>query len=95
MLIVGIALISLNLRPALASVGPVAGLIASDTGLSHAAVGLLTTIPLLAFGVVSTLTPYLTGRLGFGGTMTLGLALLAGGTALRAAPAVSLLYGGT
>lgn len=95
LLVAGILLIALNLRPALAGVGPLVGDIRHATGLSNTALGLLTTLPLLAFGVVSMLTPLVTRRLGIEGALTAALLLLAAGTGLRALPEVGFLFGGT
>ena len=95
LLIAGIVLIALNLRPTLAALGPLVSDIRLDTGLSNAALGLLTTLPLLAFGVVSTLTSLLTRRWGLEGTLGFALLLLAAGTLLRVIPTVPALFGGT
>lgn len=48
-----IILISINLRAPITSVGPIANLLQEYYGLSAAQAGLLTSIPLLAFGIVS------------------------------------------
>lgn len=95
LLISGIVLIALNLRPALASVGPLIGAIRDTTGLSNTMLGLLTTLPLLAFGVLSTLTPLFTRRLGIEGTLAGALVLLTGGLFLRVIPTNAALFGGT
>ncbi|WP_445666402.1 CynX/NimT family MFS transporter [Fodinibius sp. AD559] len=95
LLISGIVLIALNLRPALAGVGPLISTIREATGLSNAMLGLLTTLPLLAFGVLSTLTPLFTKRLGIEGTLALAMALLTGGILLRVVPANWALFAGT
>ena len=50
-----IILISINLRGPITSVGPIANLLQDYYELSSAQVGLLTSLPLLAFGVVSFL----------------------------------------
>ena len=93
--IAGIVLIAVNLRPALAGVGPLISDIRQDTGLSNTVLGLLTTLPLLAFGVVSALTPLVTRRLGIEGTLAAALFLLAAGILLRTVPSVTLLFVGT
>jgi MFS transporter, CP family, cyanate transporter len=80
-----IVLVAFNLRPTLASVGPLVGAIQQDTGLSHVLIGLLTTLPLLAFGFVSALTPLVTKRIGIGRALSLGLSLLCAGAAMRTA----------
>ncbi len=95
LLIAGIVLIALNLRPALASVGPLIADIRADTGLSNTALGLLTTLPLLGFGAVSVLTPLVTRRIGIERTLAVALLALAAGLLLRIAPSIVLLYAGT
>lgn len=95
LLIAGIVLIALNLRPALAGVGPLVSTIREATGLSNAMLGLLTTLPLLAFGVLSTLTPLFTKRMGIEGTLGLAMALLTAGILLRVVPTNWALFAGT
>lgn len=95
MLIAGVLLIAINLRPALASVGPLIEDIRESTGLSSALLGLLTTLPLIGFGLLSTFTPLLTKRFGIGGTMLAAMALLTIGCGLRAIESVPALYLGT
>ncbi len=94
-LIAGILLIAVNLRPALASVGPLVEHIRESTGLSSSQLGLLTTLPLLAFGLISTLTPLLTRRFGIGTTLVGAMGLLAAGAAIRAVDSFAALYLGT
>lgn len=95
LLIVGIIFIALNLRPALASVGPLIEEIRESTGLSNTLLGLLTTLPLIAFGAVSTLTPLFTKRFGIGGTLLGAMILLTIGIALRYFQWIPALYLGT
>ncbi len=95
LLIAGIVLIALNLRPALAGVGPLISSIRQDTGLSNTLLGLLTTLPLLAFGVFSTLTSLFTKRFGIEGTLAGAMLLLTGGSLIRVIPAVGPLFFGT
>lgn len=95
LLVAGIILIALNLRPALAAVGPLVADIRDATGLSNSALGLLTALPLLAFGAVSAFTPIVTKRLGVEGALGLALVLIGVGTGVRYVPSVSLLFGGT
>lgn len=94
-LIAGILLVAVNLRPALASVGPLIEDIRQSTGLSSSLLGMLTTLPLIAFGVVSTFTPLITRRLGIGGTVLAAMGLLAVGCAMRSIPSIAALYLGT
>ncbi len=95
LLVTGILFIAINLRPALAGVGPLVGTIREHTGLSNFALGLLTTLPLIAFGVVSTFTPLFTRRFGIGGTLAGALLLITIGTALRALEFIPTLFIGT
>lgn len=94
-LILGIVFIAINLRPAIASVGPLVSSIRLDTGLSNALLGLLTTLPLLSFGVISMLTPLFTKRFGIEGTIGAALLLLTAGILLRVIPSDLALFGGT
>ncbi|KKL45005.1 hypothetical protein LCGC14_2360010 [marine sediment metagenome] len=57
--------------------------------------GLLTTLPLFAFGVVSNLTSLFTRRIGIGGTLACTMLLFATGIALRSVGGIFLLYLGT
>lgn len=95
LLVVGIIFIGLNLRPALASVGPLVSSIREATGLSNVYLGLLTTLPLIGFAVFSTLTPVITRRFGVERTLVGAMLLLATGLVVRVAPSVILLFAGT
>ncbi len=94
-LLVGIVLVAVNLRSSLAAVGPLVTDIRTDLGLGDAAFGLLTTLPLLAFGLVSTFTPRVTRRLGVERAVVVALGLIVVGTLARLAPSVVLLFAGT
>jgi CP family cyanate transporter-like MFS transporter len=94
-LLVGILFIAINLRPALAAVGPLITHIGQATGLSNSMLGLLTTLPLIAFGVVSTLTPLFTRRFGIGGTLLGAMLLLVLGIGIRSMGGTFMLYFGT
>lgn len=95
LLLIAILMISLNLRPAITAVGPLISEIRVDTGLSSPAIGLLTTLPVLAFGLFSVLTPLFTRKIGTEGTMLFALTLLSCGIFLRIHPSVLALYTGT
>ncbi|MEQ9089719.1 MAG: MFS transporter [Balneola sp.] len=95
LLIAGIVLIGFNLRPALSGVGPLIAMIREATGLSNSMLGLLTTLPLVAFGVLSTLTPLFTRRFGIEKTLSGALLLLTTGIVLRAFGYIPLLFLGT
>src|SRR5690606_22833043 len=76
LLLVGVLFVAINLRPALSSIGPLIDMIRQDVGLSDTLLGLLTTLPLIAFGFVSTITPLFTKRYGIGNTLVGALILL-------------------
>ncbi len=95
LLIAGIVFVAINLRPALAAVGPLVGLIRESTGLSNSMIGLLTSLPLIAFGIVSNLTPLFTKRFGISGTLAGALLLLSVGIGIRSIDSVAALYIGT
>lgn len=88
-------LVGLNLRPALSSLAPVLTRIQQDTGLSPLAIGALTTLPVLCLGLFAPLAPWLAKRLGPERALAAGLALLAGGLALRGIPLIATLFLGT
>ena len=95
LLIAGIVLIAVNLRPAIAGVAPLVGMIRAATGLSNGILGLLTTLPLIAFGVISALTSLFSRRIGIERTLALALVLLTAGCLLRVISASWALFGGT
>lgn len=95
LLIIGILFIAVNLRPALAGVGPLVEDIRRATGLSNGMLGLLTTLPLIAFGLISSLTPLFTKRFGIGGTLLGAMLLLTIGIAMRAIDWIPALFLGT
>lgn len=95
LLILGIALVALNLRPALASVGPLVADIRSATGLSNAALGSLTTLPLVAFGFLSLFSSAVSRRIGMERAVAVAVVLIGAGTALRGLDSVALLFAGT
>src|SRR5690554_2983283 len=95
LLLIGILFVAINLRPALSSIGPLIDMIRQDIGLSETLLGLLTTLPLIAFGVVSTMTPLFTKRFGIGNTILGALILLTAGIDIRSVGGIFELYLGT
>lgn len=94
-LIIGILGIAINLRPALSGIGPLADFIQKDFQLSGALLGMLTTLPLLAFGVISMLTPLFTKRFGIGKSLLGAMLLLTFGIVVRSVFGIGGLYLGT
>ncbi|WP_426152041.1 CynX/NimT family MFS transporter [Pseudomonas sp. DC3000-4b1] len=83
LLIAGLILVALNLRPALSSLAPLLHQVSDDLGLSAAAAGLLTTLPVFCLGIFAPLAPMLSRRFGAERTVCGVLLLLALGIALR------------
>ena len=83
LLVTAIFLAALNLRAALASVPPLVHTIQDDLGLSSAAAGLLTTVPVLCMGVFAPVSQRLAHRVGREATVAVALALLVAGLLLR------------
>ncbi|MBV6750205.1 CynX/NimT family MFS transporter [Pseudomonas chlororaphis] len=83
LLLLGLVLVALNLRPALSSMAPLLGEVSRSLGLSAAKAGLLTTLPVLCLGLAAPLAPLLARRFG-SERVVLGILLtLAGGIILR------------
>jgi len=83
LLLLGLVLVALNLRPALSSLAPLLNTVREHTGLSAAAAGLLTTLPVLCLGLFAPLAPRLARRLGAERAVLAILLLLAAGIVLR------------
>jgi CP family cyanate transporter-like MFS transporter len=95
LLAVAIFLVSMNLRPAITTVGPVLEFIRADTGLSAVLAGALTAMPLLAFALMSPIAPALGIRFGMERAIFVSLLLLALGILLRSVPSIAALYAGS
>lgn len=95
LLIAAILLVSFSLRSPLTAIGPLAGLIREDLGVSNGFVGLITTLPLITFALCSPLVPRLSGRWGLRKTVMVGLFFIALGGVLRAYGGVLGLIVGT
>ena len=93
--VLGILLLAANLRPALTGVAPLIGEIRADTGISNGAAGLLTTLPLLAFALLSPVAPRVARRFGLEGVLLVSLLVLATGILLRWVGTVAALFLGT
>lgn len=94
MLVLGLVLVGLNLRPALSSVSPVLALVQQSLGLSGTAAGLLTTVTVVCLGLFAPLAPRLAARFGSERTVLGVLVVLAAATALRGVLGVFGLFAG-
>lgn len=95
LMVVGILVVAMNLRPSITSVGPLIGYIQQDYGLSSGVAGFLTTLPLLGFAVMSAMAPRVSNRLGLEWTIFLGLVILGSGIFIRSIPWLAALFAGT
>jgi MFS transporter, CP family, cyanate transporter len=94
-LLAGVVLVAINLRPAAASIGPLIGRIERETGLSSGWASALTTLPVLCFGALAPLAPVLAKRFGVRSSIAGAMVVLAAGIAMRLAPGIAFLFIGT
>nr|WP_157226564.1 MFS transporter [Gordonia soli] len=87
--------VAANLRPGVVSVAPLIGDITADEGFSSAVAGLLTTLPVLFFGLSAPVAPRLAARFGIERTIFGALVVLVGGIALRLVPSAIPLFVGS
>ncbi|KIC83633.1 CynX/NimT family MFS transporter [Pseudomonas sp. C5pp] len=83
LLLLGLVLVALNLRPALSSMAPVLGEVSEGLGLNASQAGLLTTLPVLCLGLFAPLAPVLARRFGSERVILGILATLALGIVVR------------
>lgn len=82
--LVGVVLVSLNLRTAVTSLSPLLGVIDAEIGLGAAGMGLLGMIPTAMFAVWGVLTPVALRRMGLEAMTVLAMAAAAIGQLVRA-----------
>ena len=95
LLLVAILLVAANLRVPATGLPPLLGQISAHFGLSTAAAGALTTLPLLAFALLSPLGALLARRWGLERTLLGAMAAIALGIAVRSSGLEWALYAGT
>ncbi|EMD1223563.1 CynX/NimT family MFS transporter [Salmonella enterica] len=95
LLIAGILMIATTLRVTFTGAAPLLETIRSDYGLSTAQTSLLTTLPLLAFALVSPLAAGIARRFGMERSLFAAMLLICAGIALRSLPSAALLFAGT
>ncbi|MGD9531275.1 CynX/NimT family MFS transporter [Pseudonocardia sp.] len=83
LLVGAILLLALNMRGPLVAVSPVAGAIQEDLGIDAATVGLLTSLPVLCFGLATPAAALLLRWLGLRRGVLLALGVLVAGTLVR------------
>ncbi len=94
-LLITVCILAFNLRAPMLSVAPLLETIQRDLGLSSVAAGMITTLPVICFGVLSPLAPALARRIGLDLTLLVAITTLAGGIAVRIGQPALMLYLGT
>lgn len=94
-LILGIVFVGANLRAPLTAIGSLLPFIRDDIHMSNSVLGLITTVPLLAFALFSPLAPKFSEKIGLQRTILLAFLFLTLGIALRSLHGATLLFSGT
>lgn len=94
-LLTGIVFLATNLRAPITSVGPVVPQIQGALHLSNTLTGLITTIPLLAFAVLSPIAPKLAEKWNIEIVLWVAIWAIAIGLLVRMSSTIALLFGGT
>nr|WP_255506057.1 MFS transporter [Mycolicibacterium sp. 018/SC-01/001] len=90
-----IMLVAANLRPAVVAVAPLVGPIKAATGWGSGVTGLLTTLPVLVFGLVAPVAPRCAARFGIERTVFGSLVVLVAACAVRLVPSPVALFAGS
>ncbi|MFC8425239.1 CynX/NimT family MFS transporter [Streptomyces sp. NPDC057236] len=83
LLVVGIVLAALNLRPAITSLGALLEEVRDGLGMSGSVAGLLTSVPPLCFAVFGVTAPRLARRFGAGAVVCAGMVAIGAGLLIR------------
>ncbi|AHJ74213.1 CynX/NimT family MFS transporter [Kosakonia sacchari] len=95
LLIAGILMIATTLRVTFTGAAPLLDAIRAEYGLTTAQTGMLTTLPLLAFALISPLAAGVARRFGMERSLFVAMVLICLGIALRSLPSALLLFTGT
>jgi len=95
LLALSVVIVAVNLRPAVAGVGPVLPDLRAGLPLSGTGAAVLTTLPVLCFGVLATVAPRLTRRFGIEPVLIGVMAALAVATLVRVLDGPPVLFVGT
>src|SRR5215510_1052492 len=91
-MLIGLGMVALNLRPAVTSVGPLLAEIVQSLGFDRSEAGILTTLPVLCFGLIGPVAPVLGRRFGAENVIFAALIGTAIGCAMRLVASGPLLY---
>ncbi len=95
LLVLGILLIAANLRATFTGIAPVLEQIINHFGLSASQAGFLTTLPLIAFAVISPMAATLAKKQGLERTLFVALLFILAGVAARVINTSAMLFVGT
>ncbi|GEN86345.1 CynX/NimT family MFS transporter [Oceanobacillus sojae] len=95
LLLLAILLIAATLRSPISSVGPLIPFFRGELEASNAMIGLVNTLPLLAFGLFSPFVPRLSSKFGMEFTLLVAMVFLSIGVFIRASGGIELLLFGT
>ncbi|MFF0658955.1 MFS transporter [Micromonospora tulbaghiae] len=93
--LLGVVLLALNLRAAIAGLAPLLPDVRLDLGLGSGTAGLLTTLPVLCFGLLSPLAALLGRRIGIEQALLLAMLGIVAGSLLRTVAGVGWVIAGT
>jgi CP family cyanate transporter-like MFS transporter len=85
LVVCGVVVLAFNLRPAAVSVGPVLAEVVDGLGMGQLEAGILTALPVVAFGVFGALAPAAAGRVGVHRVTLVALLGVVGGLLGRSA----------
>lgn len=95
LIVLGVVLIAFNLRAPITAVGSVVDMIQKDYSLSATAAGLITTLPLIAFAIISPFVAKCSHKFGYGKSMAAGLIFIIIGEIIRSFTNCAGLFIGT
>ncbi|MGI8484424.1 MAG: CynX/NimT family MFS transporter [Thermomicrobiales bacterium] len=95
LLVFGVLITALNLRIVIIAISPMLEQIRATTGISSTAAGLLTTLPVLCFGLFAHVAPQLARRFGLDLVLWGTMVVLTAGIAIRIMPTILALFVGT
>lgn len=95
LLLLVIIFVGASLRSPISSIGPLVPFFSEDLGISNTMVGLLNTLPLLAFGLFSPFIPGLARKYGMEVPLLMAMIFLTAGILIRGMDATFMLFFGT
>ncbi|MGC1212736.1 MAG: MFS transporter [Micromonospora sp.] len=93
--LLGVVLLALNLRAAIAGLAPLLPDVRLDLGLASGTAGLLTTLPVLCFGLLSPFAALLGRRIGIEAALLLAMLGIVAGSLVRTVPGFWWVVAGT